>query len=131
MIAEMHGREQDALSDFESSNILTDFDNFARHIAAEDMGQLHAGQTFPHPYIEVIHSAGFYANENLILARLRIRHVFVAEHLRTAEFVDADSFHGDSAQKSKLPQDDQSPIIPNLAKENLFCVTHVTKKIGC
>jgi hypothetical protein len=96
MIAEMHGREQDALSDFEPSNVLADFDNFARDIAAENVWQFHAGQTFAHPDIEVIHGTGSHANENLIFARLRISHVFVAEYFGPAKFVNADGFHGDS-----------------------------------
>ena len=94
VIAEVHGREQHALADFESGHVLADFDDFTGDVAAENVRQLHAGQAFAHPDIEMVHGAGFHADQDLIFARLRIGNVFVAEHFGSAEFVNADGFHG-------------------------------------
>jgi hypothetical protein len=100
VIAEVHGRNENALASSESGNIVADFDDFSSDIAAENMRQLHSGEAFAHPDVEVIHGAGSHAHQNLIFARLRIRNVFVAECFWPAKFVDADGFHGASYRKS-------------------------------
>src|SRR5580700_8601687 len=41
----------------------------------------------------MIQGACLDADQNLVLAGLRVRDVFVAQNFRTAELVDADSFH--------------------------------------
>ena len=92
VIAEMHGREQHTLPRFEASDVLADFDDLARNIAAQNVRQLHAGQSLAHPDIEMVHSASFDPDQNLVLARLRIGDIFVAENFRTTEFVHANGF---------------------------------------
>jgi hypothetical protein len=42
----------------------------------------------------MIQGASFDPNQNLILARLGVGNVFVTENFWTAEFVDANGFHG-------------------------------------
>jgi hypothetical protein len=94
VIAEVHGRDENPLADIEAGYVLADFNDFSSDIAAENMRQLYARQSFPNPDIEVIHGAGFYSHQNLIFARLWIRNIFVAKHFGPAEFVNADGFHG-------------------------------------
>ena len=72
VIAEMHGRDQNALSGFEVGNILADFDNFAGDVGAENVRQIDAGQSLTHPDVEMVESAGAHADEDLIFARLRV-----------------------------------------------------------
>src|SRR5208282_21865 len=93
-IAEKHGRKQNALSGFEVSDIFADFDNFAGNVAAEDVRQVHARETFAHPDVEVVQSAGAHANEYLIFARFGVGDIFVSEDFRTTELMDANGFHG-------------------------------------
>jgi len=57
MIAEVHRSKQDALPDLKSGNVLADFDNFSRNIAAENVRQLDSGQARADPDIKVIHGA--------------------------------------------------------------------------
>jgi hypothetical protein len=56
--------------------------------------QLHTRNSFPHPEIEMVQGASPHADEDFILPRLGVGHVFVAENLRATEFVNAHGFHG-------------------------------------
>jgi hypothetical protein len=114
----VHGREQHALADFETSDVLADFDDFSGDVAAQNVRQLHAGQSFAHPDVEVIHGAGSYAHENLISARLRVGNVFVAKYFWPAKFVNTDGFHGNSRGKSSYHKITGALAIPIPAPEN-------------
>ena len=57
------------------------------------MRQLYPWQSLAHPKVEVIHGTGFDADEYLVLARLRVGNIFVAQDFRTTKFVNADGFH--------------------------------------
>ena len=127
MIAEVHGCEQYAPADFEASYILADFDDFARDIAAEDVGQFHPRQAFAHPDVEMVHGAGFHAHDDLIFARLRIRDVFVAKHSGPAKFVNADGFHEGSPFSLLDRRKAKSTTIRfPIRKSAAQIVTHVT-----
>jgi hypothetical protein len=93
----MHGSEQDALSGLEVSDIRADFDDFAGYVAAEDVGQIDAGQSFADPHVEVVQGAGADADEDLVFARLGIGDIFVGENFRTTELMETDGFHGGSS----------------------------------
>ena len=93
MIAECHGRKQDALARFEISDVFAGFNNVAGNITAIDVRQLHSGQAFPDEQIEMIQGAGFYSYEHLVFAKLRVRDIFKLQHLRPAKFMDAYSLH--------------------------------------
>ncbi len=96
VITEMHGRKQHALSRFEVGDVLADFDNLAGSVAAEDVRQVNAGQSFAHPDVEMVQSASPHAYEDLVFARLGIGNVFVGENFRPTELMNANGFHGDS-----------------------------------
>src|SRR5208282_2173150 len=96
MITEMHGRKQHALSGLEVGDVLADLDNFAGGVTAEDMRQVNAGQSFAHPYVEMVQSARAHADEDLVFARLGIGNVFVGQNFRPTELMNADGFHGGS-----------------------------------
>src|ERR1700688_3183125 len=98
VIAEMHGRNQDALADFKIGNILAQFDDLPSHIAAHDVRQVHSRQPAAHEYIEMIHGARAHPDQDLILARLRIRNIFVGEDFGSAELMDAYGFHESSCR---------------------------------
>ena len=68
--------------------------------APENVRQADPGQAFPDPHIDVVQRASLDPNQNLVLARLGIGHIFVAQNFRTTEFVDADGFHGSSDRNS-------------------------------
>ena len=74
-------------------DVLADFDDFSGDVAAKDVRQLHAGQSFANPEIEMIQCAGPNANQNLIFARLRIGYVFIGQDFGTAKLMNADCFH--------------------------------------
>jgi hypothetical protein len=50
----------------------------------------------------VVQSASLDANEDLVLTRLGVGYIFVAQNFRTTEFVDANGFHR-SSEELKLP----------------------------
>ncbi len=56
-------------------------------------GSFTPGSPIADKEIEMVQRAGTDPDENLILAQLRIRNVFVLQYLRTAEFMNADCFH--------------------------------------
>jgi hypothetical protein len=90
----MHGREQHALSGLEVGDILADFDNFAGGVSAQDMGQVHTGQSLAHPYVEVVQSARTHPYEDLILAWLGIGDVFIDQNFWSTELMNANGLHG-------------------------------------
>ena len=92
-IAKNHGRQQHPLAGLASADVFPGFDHFARHIAAQDVGQLDTGQPFANPEVQMVQRAGLDANEHLILAGLGVGYVLVAENFRTPELVNADGFH--------------------------------------
>ena len=94
MIAEAHGRDENALADFEIGNIFADFNNFSGRIGAENMRQVDAGEALPHPNIEMVERACADADEDLIFARLGVGDGLVLEDFRATELVNADGFHG-------------------------------------
>jgi hypothetical protein len=100
VIAEVHGREQDPLPRSEASDVLAHFGDLARDVSSQNVWQGHPRQTLADPKIDVVESAGFDANQNLVLPWLGIGNVFVAQDFRTTEFMDADGFHGSSEMKS-------------------------------
>src|ERR1700674_457004 len=57
------------------------------------MRQVHARQSLAYPNVEMVHRASSDPDQNLVLARLRVGDVFVAENFRTSKFVDANGFH--------------------------------------
>src|SRR5205823_4127525 len=93
MIAEDHRHEQDALPCSYVAHIFADFCDLSGNIAAVDVRQLYSWQPFAHPQIQVIQRAGTHANQHLIFAKLRVRHILVAQDLRPAKLVEADCFH--------------------------------------
>jgi hypothetical protein len=96
--AEVHGGDQDALAWGESSNVFADLGDLARDVTAEDVRQLHAGQSFANPDVEMIERAGLHADQHFVFARLRIGDVFVGQDFGATELMDADGFHSDVLQ---------------------------------
>ena len=76
-----------------SGDVLADFDDFTRDVAAEDVRQFHAGQSLAHPDIEMVERAGPHPDQDLIFARLRIGDVFVLQNFGATELMEADGFH--------------------------------------
>src|SRR5208282_111312 len=91
--AEHHGREQHALTRFESADVLADLGHFACDVASENVRQLHPRQSLAHPDIEMVERAGPHPNQHLIFTRLGIGHVFVSEDFGTTELMNANGFH--------------------------------------
>ncbi len=100
VIAEVHRREKHPLPGLEASDVLADFGNLSGDVRSKDVRQIHSGQSFANPQIDVVQGAGFDADQNLVLAWLGIRYVFVAQNLRTTEFMDANGFHRSLRRKS-------------------------------
>ena len=76
------------------------FDDLAGYVSYPECAARYSGQPFADPKIQVIQGAGSDADQHLVLARIRVRDLFVAQNF-TTEFVDADGFHGSSEMKSK------------------------------
>src|SRR5579863_1781367 len=98
MPAEMHGRQQYTLSGLESAglksvDVLAQFDDFSGHVAAKNMRQVHARQSFAHPHIEMIQGASAHPHQHFIFSRLGIGHVFVSENFGPTELMNANGFH--------------------------------------
>src|SRR5215469_8577237 len=68
--AEMHWSDQDALTRFESGDVFANLDDFADDVAAENVRQLHAGQSLAHPHVQMIKRARFHPDQHLIFAWL-------------------------------------------------------------
>ena len=96
LIAEVHRREQDPLPGFEAGDVVADFDNLACDVSTQDVRQLHSGQAFADPQIDMVQGTGLDADENLVLPGLGVGNIFVAQNFRTTEFVDANGFHRSS-----------------------------------
>src|SRR3984893_8749858 len=90
---EMHGGYQHPLTRFEPGHVLSDFGHFACDVAAQNVRQLHARQSFSHPEVQMIQRAGSHSHQHLVLARLWIRYIFVSENFRTTELMNANRFH--------------------------------------
>src|SRR5207237_3812339 len=88
------------LAGLEAANVFAGFDNLSRNIAAQSVRQADPGETLADPNIKMVQRASSDANQHLIVARFRIRNIFVAQNFRTAEFVNADGFHVSSDTKS-------------------------------
>jgi hypothetical protein len=93
MSAEMDGRDNDPLASPESGDVFADLDDFSGDVAAQDVRQLHARQAHADEEIEMVQRAGAHPHQNMVLAQLRLRDVFVLEYLGTAEFMNANCFH--------------------------------------
>jgi hypothetical protein len=78
----------------EASKIIAYSHDFARDVAAQNVRQRYSRKSFAHPDIEMVQGAGFDPDQNLVLPGLWVGDVLVAKNLRTAEFVDANRFHG-------------------------------------
>jgi hypothetical protein len=65
----------------------------ARAVGAEDARLRDRRQPAPNPEVEPVERRGAELDQDVVRARLRIRCVFVAEHLRAAVLVDADCLH--------------------------------------
>jgi xanthine dehydrogenase accessory factor len=57
--------------------------------------QIHPGQTFSDPEVEMVHGTGFDPHQNLIFSQLGIGNIFIPENFRATEFVEANGFHGE------------------------------------
>ncbi len=113
VIAEMHGRQQYSLPRLEAGDVLADFDDLSCDVRPQNVRQGHSGQTFADPEIDMVQGAGLDADQNLVLARLGIGHIFVAQNFRTTEFMDADGFHRSSAMKSNYHRACRR-VLPNI-----------------
>src|SRR4029077_18121386 len=67
----------------------------------QNMRQVHTWEPLANPKIEMVHSARLDSDQRLILARLWIRDVLVAQNFRPTKLVNADGFHGSSNMRSK------------------------------
>jgi len=93
VIAEDHRGEQNAGARLDAGDVLARLDHLACHVAAENMRQLHPGQSFAYPQIKMVQRAGANSNQHVVLAQDGIRHLFVLQDLRPTELMNADCFH--------------------------------------
>src|ERR1700683_4643856 len=89
----MHGSKKNTLAGRKSADVLAGLDDLSGDVAAQDVRQLHAGQTSAHPYVEVIESTSAHADEHLIFARRRVGDIFLGQDFRPPKLVQANSFH--------------------------------------
>ena len=89
----MHRSDQHTLAGLEAGEVLSDFDDLAGYVAAEDVGQFDSGQSLANPQVEMIHGTGADPDKHLIRAGLGVRQFFVAQDFWSAEFVDDGSLH--------------------------------------
>src|SRR5947209_19461832 len=94
----MYRRDQHALSGPEVGDVLADFNDFAGHVASEDVRQVNSGQSFAHPEVEVVQRASADADEDLIFTRFGIGNVFVGEDFGSTELMNANGLHGRSCR---------------------------------
>jgi len=59
-IAEVHGCQNHPPPRCEAGNILSDFNDLTRNVAAQDVRQVYAGQSLAHPEVEMIQRASPY-----------------------------------------------------------------------
>src|SRR5262249_44681331 len=93
MIAERHGRKQDACARFEVAYVLSHLGDFAGYIAAIDVRQLRSGDAFADPEVKVVHRASPDAHQHLVFAHSRVGDLFILQNLGLAELMKAHSLH--------------------------------------
>ncbi len=69
MAAEDHRRQKHPRAFVEIGDVLAAVDYFAGNVAAQDVRQLHAGQSLAHKQVEMVEGAGAHSNQDLILAQ--------------------------------------------------------------
>src|SRR5580765_4465063 len=92
VIAEMHRRDQHALSRLEPGHVFSNFRDLSRDIATKDMWKIYTRQPLTDPDIQMVERAGFYPHQHLILARLRVGDFFISKDLGPSELMNAHSF---------------------------------------
>jgi hypothetical protein len=115
--AKVHGSDQDALADRKPGDIFADLSDLSGDVAAEDVRQFHARQTLAHPHVEMIERAGFHPHQHLILARLRVRDVFVRQNFRATELMNANGSH-----KASLLRSNSGPSHKRTAWRDWHCL---------
>ena len=76
----------------DSAGVGADLDDFARHIAAQDVGKA-AAVAGPQVEVKVVEGAGADAQQDFAGGDFRFGAVAVGEDIRPAGFVDIDGFH--------------------------------------
>src|SRR5215470_1137043 len=89
------GREHHLLADVHGGHRRADLDDFARHVAPQNMrhGKVNSGEAPPDPQVQVIQRAGAHAHQNFVRAYLRLRYVRVVQHRRVPVLVNDHRFH--------------------------------------
>src|SRR5450432_82677 len=95
-------RKQDAPAGADAPAEAAGFDDFARDVAAEDVGhgELHARNARAHKEVEVVEGAGAHPDEDVAGADPGFGCVFVDEDGGVAVVMDSGEFHGESLARS-------------------------------
>jgi hypothetical protein len=102
MPAEQHGRKQNPRSGLQVGNVFATLCNFSGDIATEDVREFDARKTLTYPEIKMVQGASANPDEDVILAELRIRGIFVTKNFGTTKFMDANGFHGWLLRKATM-----------------------------
>src|SRR5262249_42908771 len=71
-----------------------DYNNVTSYVTAIDVGQLHPGQSFTNPQVEMIQRTSPHADQDLVRSRTRISNVLKLENLRSAKLMESNGLHG-------------------------------------
>src|SRR5215469_8491992 len=93
-VAECHGRQQYALTWFEIGDVFAELGDRSGDVAAVDVRQLDSRQALADEEIQMIQGHRLDLYQNLVLAKLRLRHIFKFQHLRPAKLMNSYRFHG-------------------------------------
>ncbi len=85
--------DHDGLTRLEAVDTGPDRLDDPRSVGAEDAWLRNRRQPLPDPDVQVVQRCSPHPDENLARTRLRIGHVLVAEHLRSAVLVNDDRLH--------------------------------------
>jgi hypothetical protein len=87
------GVEDDTVPDRESLDIVTQPDDDACAVGAEDPGLRHRGKSPTDPEVEMVERGSSHPDEDLPTARLRVRNVLDDEDLGSSVLVDPNGPH--------------------------------------
>jgi hypothetical protein len=87
--------KNDFLADMNGGDFWPDLGDFARNIAAGNVGERdsNTGEAAANPEVEMIEGAATNANQGFIVSEGRFGDISIAEYGRVAVFVDDDGFH--------------------------------------
>jgi uncharacterized protein YbjQ (UPF0145 family) len=104
VVAIHHGRKQDSSTGLEVRDVFAAFENVSGNIAARNLRERNAGDSFSDEKIQMIERDGLDADEHLVFTEHWIWNVFVFQNFGSTMLMESDGFHCIPRKKDTLPR---------------------------